>query len=76
MGDGKLNRIDLTNNEIKSIDLQPAPYHLEYVDKVRKVYVSSRKEPKIWVLNPATLALEKTIDIGKGVAHQMVIRDE
>ena len=75
-GDGKLNRIDLTNNEIKSIELQPAPYHLEYVDQVKKLYVSSRKEPKIWVLNPETLKLETTIELGDGVAHQMVIRDK
>ena len=27
-------------------------------------------------LNPEMLSLEKTIDFGKGVAHQMVIRDE
>lgn len=74
-GDGKLNRIDLSNNKIKSIDLLPAPYHLEYVDKLEKLYVSSRKEPKIWVLNPETLMLVKTIDLGEGVAHQMVIRD-
>ena len=76
MGDGKLNRIDLTNSNMKSINLQPAPYHLEYVDKVKKLYVSSRKESKIWVLNPETLVLVNTIDIGRGVAHQMVIRDE
>lgn len=76
MGDGKLSRIDLANNEIKSVNLQPAPYHLEYVDKVKKLYVSSRKESIIWVLNPETLILINTIDIGKGVAHQMVIRDE
>lgn len=75
-GDGTLNRIDLTSNKIRTIALQPAPYHLEYVDEAKKLYVSSRKEPKIWVLNPATLAVEKTIDLGKGVAHQMVIRDE
>jgi YVTN family beta-propeller protein len=75
-GDGKLNRIDLTNDKIQTIDLQPVPYHLEYVDKIKKLYVSSRKEPKIWVLNPETLLLEKTIDLGEGVAHQMVIRGE
>ena len=74
-GDGKLSRIDLTNDKIQTIDLQPAPYHLEYVDKIKKLYVSSRKESKIWVLNPETLSLEKTIDLGEGVAHQMVIRE-
>lgn len=75
-GDEKLSRIDLNNNKIQTIDLQPAPYHLEYVDKINKLYVSSRKEPKIWVLNPEALSLEKTIDLGEGVAHQMVIREE
>ena len=72
-GDGKLNRINLSNDKLRSIELQPAPYHLEYVDDVKKLYVSSRKEPKIWVIDPSTLAVKKTIALGKGVAHQMVI---
>jgi len=72
-GDGKLIRIDLRSGEQQAMDLQPAPYHLEYVDAVGKLYVSSRKEPKIWVINSQTLAVRGEIAIGKGVAHQMVV---
>ncbi|MDT8384145.1 MAG: beta-propeller fold lactonase family protein [Gammaproteobacteria bacterium] len=72
-GDGKLLRFDLQSGEQRAVDLQPAPYHLDYVDAVNKLYVSSRKEPKIWVIDPQALAVRGEIAIGKGVAHQMVI---
>jgi len=39
-----------------------------------KLYVFSRKIPETWVLNAQTLQVENKIDLGKGVAHQMVIR--
>ncbi len=71
----KLHRIDLIEDEIVSVDLTPAPYHLEYVDKLKKLYVASRKSPKIWVINPSTLKIENEIDIKQGVAHQMVVMD-
>jgi len=74
-GDGKLVRVDLRSGEQQAMDLQPAPYHLEYVDTVSKLYVSSRKEPKIWVIDPQLLTVRGDIVIGKGVAHQMVILD-
>ncbi|ALP53772.1 hypothetical protein Tel_11870 [Candidatus Tenderia electrophaga] len=74
-GEGKLVRIDLLGDEQKSIDLQPAPYHVEYVDAVGKLYVSSRKEPKIWIIEPKSLTVHGSIAIGKGVAHQMVVLD-
>lgn len=72
--ESKLSRIDLENDNVKQISLEPAPYHLEYVDEVSKLYVSSRKQPVIWVVDPETLSIRKTIDIENGVAHQMVIR--
>lgn len=74
--EGKLSRIDLKDDSIVKIDLQPAPYHLEYVDRVEKLYVSSRKHPKIWVIDPKTLMVISIIDIAEGVAHQMVVRNE
>jgi len=72
-GSEQLSRVDLVSGEILKIDLQPAPYHLEYVDAVNKLYVSSRKSSLIWVLAPNTLKTISQIDIGKGVAHQMVV---
>lgn len=72
-GEGRLSRIDLTGGEIKTVTLQPAPYHVAYTGKLDKLYVSSRKAPKIWVIDPKTLKVSGEIDIGHGVAHQMVI---
>jgi len=69
-----LSRINLVSGKIMSVDLSPAPYHLAYITGLDKLYVSSRKLPKIWVVNPESLQVEKEILLGKGVAHQMVIR--
>jgi len=74
--DGFVTRINLSSGKHKTVDLNPAPYHLTYINNLNKVYVSSRKESKIWVLDPVTLVVNHTIDLGKGVAHQMVIRSE
>lgn len=74
-GDGKLIRIELDSGEQRAVDLQPAPYHLEYIAAFDKLYVSSRKEPKIWIVDSRTLEVRGEIDIGKGVAHQMVVLD-
>jgi len=74
--DGFVTRVSLTDGDQKTVELKPAPYHLTYINGLNKVYVSSRKEPKIWVLDPETLAIKNTINLGQGVAHQMVIRDE
>ncbi len=69
----KISRINLINNDVLRLDLEPAPYHLDFVEQVNKLYVSSRKQPKIWVIDPVTMKVDHEIDIGKGVAHQMVI---
>jgi len=73
---GLITRIDLLSGGRRTIELNPSPYHLAYIKSFNKVYVSSRKDPKIWVLDPMTLVVKKTIDLEQGVAHQMVIRDE
>ncbi len=74
--DGLITRINLSSGETKTAELNPAPYHLAYIKQQSKLYVSSRKEPIIWVIDPMTLGVKNTIDLGKGVAHQMVVRDE
>jgi len=72
-GDGRLIRIDLNTGKQRAIDLRPAPYHLAYAEAVGKLYVSSRMEPKIWVVDPQSMTVRGEIDIGRGTAHQMVI---
>jgi len=74
--DDLITRIDLPTGEAKSVKLSPSPYHLAYLNGLNKLYVSSRREAKIWVIDPVTLAVTNTIALGRGVAHQMVIRDE
>lgn len=75
-GGNSLVRVDLTNGKSTVVDLKPAPYHLAYISGMNKLYVSSRKLPKIWVIDPGTMKAINEIDLGKGVAHQMVIRNE
>jgi len=74
-GSETLMSINLSTDSEKSIPLAPAPYHVTYVKSLNKLYVSSRKQPKIWVINPDDLAVEGEISLGgKGVAHQMVVQ--
>ncbi|HFE36792.1 MAG TPA: YncE family protein [Gammaproteobacteria bacterium] len=73
---GLVTRVNLATGEQYSVELKPAPYHLTYVDGHNKFYVSSRKVAKIWVMEPASMTVKSTIDLGRGVAHQMVVRDE
>lgn len=75
-GDNTLTRIDVYKGETSVVNLQPAPYHVAYVTGKNKLYVSSRKLPKIWVIDPESLMVKNEIDLGKGVAHQMVMRSE
>ncbi|MFV2057391.1 MAG: YncE family protein [Thiohalomonadales bacterium] len=74
-GANTLTRIDLSSDKSTTINLKPAPYHLAYIPGMNKLYVSSRKLPKIWIIDPETLKMVGEIDLGKGVAHQMVIRN-
>lgn len=75
-GSDKLTRIDITKGTEIEIDLGPAPYHLAYIPGKNKLYVSSRKLPKIWVIDPDSMTIQSEIKLGKGEAHQMLIRKE
>lgn len=71
LGEDKLTAVDLDSGVHRSAMLSPAPYHLAAVRGARKLYVSSAEDPKIWVVDPETLAVLGEIPIaGKG--HQMV----
>ena len=74
-GSNSLTRINILNGNTQNITLSPAPYHLEAIPNSNKLYVSSRKQPKIWVVDQRNLNILKEIDIGKGIAHQMVTLD-
>jgi DNA-binding beta-propeller fold protein YncE len=67
----KLVAIDLETGELFSAPLAPSPYHLTAIDGTDKLYVSSAKEPKIWVVGQPDLKVLGEIPI-RGEGHQMV----
>lgn len=71
-GENKLVAIDLATGASRSRALGPAPYHLAVIPGTGKLYVSSRAEPKIWVVNQQSLDAEGVIPI-RGEGHQMVV---
>lgn len=71
-GDDKIAAINLGTGTVREIHLAPDPYHLIVVPGKGKMYVSSASEPKVWVVDQATLNVVNEIEIdGKG--HQMVL---
>jgi len=58
---------------VRKVSLSPAPYHLNTIKGTGKVYVSSRKLPKLWVIDQATLKVLGEIVLPAGEGHQMAI---
>lgn len=65
--------INLDTGERKTLELSPAPYHLDTIHGSGKVYVSSSKQPIIWVIDQQTVKRVGTIDLPGGEAHQMAV---
>lgn len=65
--------LDTQTGKVRSIKLSPAPYHLNTVHGTGKVYVSSRKQAVIWVVDQASLKLLGEIKLPAGEGHQMAI---
>jgi YVTN family beta-propeller protein len=53
--------------------LSPEPYHLDKIPGTGKVYVSSSKAPKIWVVDQNTLTVTDTIQLPAGEGHQIAV---
>lgn len=70
--DNKVIEIDLVSGRTRSLDLSPAPYHVATIPGTGKVYVSSRREPLIWVVDQKRLAVVGKIPI-RGEGHQMAV---
>jgi YVTN family beta-propeller protein len=71
-GENKLVAIDLKSGSMRSAPLAPAPYHLAVIRGTGKLYVSSRDEPKVWVVDEKNLQPRGLITI-RGEGHQMVV---
>ena len=71
--DNKLIALDPNSGDKRELSLAPAPYHLNTITGTGKVYVSSRKQPVIWVVDQKTMKLIGQIDLPAGEGHQMAI---
>lgn len=58
--------------DVTRTPLGPAPYHAAAVTGTGKLYVSSAEEPKVWVIDQASLRLLGEIPI-RGEGHQMAV---
>ena len=70
-GSDRLVSIDLETDQQRVGPLAPNPYHLTTAPGTGKLYVSSRAEPKVWIVDQATMRPVGEIAIN-GVGHQMV----
>lgn len=69
-GRNKVVSIDLATGAMRGSPPVPAAYHLAVIRGTGKIYVSSAKKPRMWVLNEKTLAVVAVVPIG-GRGHQM-----
>lgn len=71
--DDKLVALNTRTGEQRFIKLAPEPYHLDKIPGTGKVYVSSSKEPKIWVVDQKSFTVTGTIQLPSGEGHQIAV---
>lgn len=71
--DDKLVALDTVSGEQRVLTLSPEPYHLDKIPGTGKVYVSSSKAPKIWVVDQKTFTVIGTIQLPAGEGHQIAV---
>lgn len=71
--DNKLVALDPRSGTQRALALSPAPYHLNTIRGTGKVYVSSRSDHVIWVVDQKSLKLTATIKLPAGEGHQMAV---
>jgi DNA-binding beta-propeller fold protein YncE len=71
--DDKLVALDTQTGEQRALALSPEPYHLDRIPGTGKVYVSSSKTPKIWVIDQKTFTVSDTIQLPAGEGHQIAV---
>ena len=71
--DDRLVALDTQTGEQRVLTLSPEPYHLDKIPGTGKVYVSSSKAPKIWVVDQKTFTVTDTIQLPAGEGHQIAV---
>lgn len=71
--DDKLVALDTATGAQRVLTLSPEPYHLDKIPGTGKVYVSSSKAPKVWVVDQKTFTVTDTIQLPGGEGHQIAV---
>ncbi|MBD3812657.1 MAG: YncE family protein [Betaproteobacteria bacterium] len=71
--DDKLIALDPKTGDQRTVTLSPEPYHLGTIPGTGKLYVSSSKVPKIWVVDQKTLKVIDTLQLPGGEGHQIAV---
>jgi YVTN family beta-propeller protein len=71
--DEKLVAVDTQNGNMRTLSLTGVPYHLNTIPGTGKLYVSSRTQPKMWVIDQKQLKVLGSIKLPAGEGHQMAI---
>lgn len=71
-GENKLVAVRLETGAQSTADLGPAPYHLAAIKGTGTLFVSSREEPKVWIVGQSDMAVREEIVVS-GEGHQMVV---
>lgn len=67
----RLAAIDLASGSVRTAELGPQPYHLTTIPGTGTIFVSSREDPKVWIVDAAALSVRGDFAVD-GVGHQMV----
>ena len=70
-GEDKLASVALATGEVRTATLAPEPYHLTVIPGSDILYVSSRAEPVVWLIDTSSLQTRETVSV-EGEGHQMV----
>jgi DNA-binding beta-propeller fold protein YncE len=70
-GEDKLAAIDLDGGSVTTVVLTPEPYHLTTIPGTGQFFVSSRAEPRVWIVDGNNLSVTGEFLVN-GEGHQMV----
>ena len=71
-GENKLTAIELKTGAMSAADLAPQPYHVTTIPAAGRLFVSSRAEPKIWIVDASDLSVVGEFPVSD-IGHQMVV---
>ena len=71
-GENKLAAIDLKTGTMSAVRLAPQPYHVTTIPAAGRLFVSSRAQSKVWIVDASDLSVIGEFPVSD-IGHQMVV---